>query len=133
MAENKGQHFPAGPRGRACADFGVDYKLWLKKNGAVFGGGLFILLRHVGICGSISQAAREMGMSYRAAWGKVKDAENSWKMTLVNTRVGGELGGGASLTPGAEELLQKYSSLKQELDQTVQNIFEKIFESHSGS
>lgn len=119
--------------GTACTDFDVDYKLWLKKNGAIFGSGLFKLLKHVGACGSISQAAREMGMSYRAAWGKIKDAESRWKMTLVYTRVGGELGGGARLTPGAEELLEKYGSLKQELDLAVQNTIETIFGGRAGS
>lgn len=109
------------------AGFGVNYKLWLEKNGMVFGEGLFNILMYVASSKSMAQAAREMGMSYRSVWGKIKTAENCWGMQLVSTQVGGEMGGGASLTPVAQELLRKYSSLRQEMEQKVQEIYKRIF------
>ena len=109
------------------AGFCVDYKLWLEKNGMVFGEGLFNILMYVASSKSMAQAAREMGMSYRSVWGKIKTAENCWGIQLVCTQVGGEMGGGASLTPAAQELLRKYVVLKQEMDQKVQEMNSKIF------
>lgn len=109
------------------AGFGVNYKMWLEKNGMAFGEGLFNILMYVTSSKSMAQAAREMGMSYRSVWGKIKTAENCWGIQLVTTQVGGEMGGGASLTPEAQELLRKYSSLRQEMEQKVQEINKRIF------
>lgn len=101
-------------------------KLWLEKNGAIFGDGLYNLLSSISNLGSISQAARDMGMSYRAAWGKIRATEKKWEMPLVVARVGGETGGWAKLTPEAEELLEIYCSLQQEVDKFVQNLSGKF-------
>jgi molybdate transport system regulatory protein len=108
--------------------FHVEHKVWLEKEGAVFGDGLFKLLSNVARLGSISWAAREMGMSYRAAWGKIKSAEEHWGVALVVTQVGGEMGGGAKLTPEAEELLKRFQKLRQEVDLFVRNSFNEIFQ-----
>lgn len=108
--------------------FHVEYKLWLERNGAIFGDGLFKLLSNVSLTGSISQAAREMGMSYRAAWGKIRLAEKHLCLPLVVTRVGGEAGGGTTLTPEADELLKRFRRLRQEVQQFVGNIYKEIFE-----
>ncbi|MCL6635988.1 MAG: LysR family transcriptional regulator [Peptococcaceae bacterium] len=107
--------------------FSLDYKMWLEKDGAVFGDGLYKLLLNVGASGSISQAAREMGMSYRAAWGKIKQTERRWGVPLVVTRVGGELGGGAKLTPEAGDLLERYGRLRREFDDFARNSFREVF------
>ncbi|MDA8335898.1 MAG: LysR family transcriptional regulator [Peptococcaceae bacterium] len=106
----------------------VGYKLWLAKNGDVcFGEGIFTILSHVAALGSISRAAWEMNMSYRAAWGKIKTAELRWGLPLVITQVGGELGGGARLTPEAEELLTRYRRLQEAVDTFVQKSFREVF------
>lgn len=98
------------------------HKLWLEKNGAIFGDGLYNLLSSIAGLGSISQAARGMGMSYRAAWGKIRATEKKWGIQLVVARVGGEAGGWARLTPEAEELLKTYRRMQQEVDRFVQKI-----------
>lgn len=102
------------------------HKLWLEKNGAIFGDGLYNLLSSISVLGSISQAAREMGMSYRAAWGKIREAEKKWGIPLVVARVGGETGGWAKLTPEAEDLLKIYCRMQQEVDKLMQNLSEKL-------
>jgi molybdate transport system regulatory protein len=103
------------------------HKLWLEKDGAIFGDGLYNLLSSISNLGSISQAARGMGMSYRAAWGKIRATEKKWGIPLVVARVGGEAGGWAKLTPEAEELLKIYCRLQQEVDKLVQNLSGKFF------
>lgn len=113
--------------GDATAGFGVNYKLWLEKNGIAFGEGFFKILLYVSMSKSMAQAAREMGMSYRSVWGKIKTAENAWGVQLVFTQVGGEMGGGASLTPEAQELLRTYNKIKEEMEQKVSDLNKKVF------
>ena len=106
---------------------GVNHKLWLEGNGATFGDGLFNILINIDATGSISQAARQMNMSYRAAWGKIKFAEERWGVPLLITHVGGEMGGGASLTPDARELLDRFRKLRQVVNSFINYTFEDIF------
>jgi molybdate transport system regulatory protein len=113
--------------GDVTAGFGINYKLWLEKNGMAFGEGFFKILLYVSMSRSMAQAAREMGMSYRSVWGKIKTAENAWGVQLVNTQVGGEMGGGASLTPEARELLRTYNKIKEEMEQMVADLDKKVF------
>lgn len=63
------------------------------------------ILRLVGQSGSISQAAREAGVSYKAAWQAVDTLTNLAGVALLVRAVGGVGGGGASLTPAGEQLL----------------------------
>lgn len=107
---------------------GVNYKLWLEVNGATFGDGLFHILINIDTTGSISQAARQMNMSYRAAWGKIKFAEERWGVPLLITQVGGEMGGGARLTPVARELLNRFRRLREVVDSFINYSFKDIFQ-----
>ncbi|MGI6386754.1 MAG: winged helix-turn-helix domain-containing protein [Desulfomonilia bacterium] len=53
------------------------YKIWIEKDGnTVFGMGIYKLLDLVAETGSLHKAAQELGMSYRAAWGKVREYED---------------------------------------------------------
>ncbi|RYF38406.1 MAG: LysR family transcriptional regulator [Comamonadaceae bacterium] len=63
------------------------------------------ILRLVGASGSISQAAREAGVSYKAAWQAIDTLTNLAGVPLVERAVGGSGGGGATLTPAGEKLL----------------------------
>ena len=63
------------------------------------------ILRLVGQSGSISQAAREAGVSYKAAWQAVDTLSNLAGVALLVRAVGGAGGGGAHLTPAGEQLL----------------------------
>jgi len=119
-------------KGGLPGPFHVEYKIWLKKDGAIFGDGIYMLLSHIDARGSISWAAREMGMSYRAAWGKIKGLEKTWGVPLVITQVGGEAGGGARLTPEAGELMRKFRRLRQDVDVFIHSAFQGIFGVRSG-
>ena len=117
----------SGLKGGGDGRLHVEHKLWLTKNGGIFGEGVFELLSRVAALGSISQAAREMDMSYRAAWGKIKLAEKRWGIPLVTTQVGGEMGGGARLTPAALELLARYRRLREAVDTFLRDAFQELF------
>lgn len=69
------------------------------------------ILRGIGRTGSISQAARDAGVSYKAAWQAVATLTNLAGVPLVERAVGGTGGGGASLTPHGTQLLELADAL----------------------
>jgi len=62
--------------------------------------------------GSISAAARAMGMSYRRAWLLVDEMNQCFREPLVETLLGGTGGGGARLTDTGRQVLSDYSNLR---------------------
>ncbi|MEW5944412.1 MAG: LysR family transcriptional regulator [Pseudomonadota bacterium] len=62
--------------------------------------------------GSISGAAREMGMSYRRAWLLVDTMNRCFRNPLVDTATGGQGGGGARITEFGREVLRRYRELE---------------------
>ena len=69
------------------------------------------ILRGIGRSGSISQAAREAGVSYKAAWQAVATLTNLAGVPLVERAVGGAGGGGATLTAHGRQLLELADAL----------------------
>ena len=63
------------------------------------------ILRLVGESGSISQAARDAGVSYKAAWQAIDTLTNLAGVVLLERAVGGSGGGGATITPAGTQLL----------------------------
>ncbi|MET1113546.1 MAG: TOBE domain-containing protein [Comamonas sp.] len=63
------------------------------------------VLRQIGAGGSISEAARSVGVSYKAAWQALDTLTNLAGVPLVERVVGGAGGGGAVLTPAGQSLL----------------------------
>jgi molybdate transport system regulatory protein len=102
-------------------------KVWVEKHGVVFGAGLLGLLDGVALHGSLARAAAEMGMSYRAAWGRLRRFESVWGIPLVRTRRGGSGGGGTSLTPEAERLMAQYRRWQEEVEEAIQELFRRTF------
>jgi molybdate transport system regulatory protein len=80
------------------------------------------VLRRVGESGSISQAAREAGISYKAAWQAIDTLTSLSGVTLVERTVGGSGGGGARITPQGQALLQ----LAQQLAQARQQVLDRF-------
>ncbi len=76
------------------------------------GPGKIRLLEAIRDTGSISQAGRLLGMSYRRAWLLVDDLNRCFREPVVTTRPGGTRGGGALVTPFGQELVAKYRSIE---------------------
>ncbi|CAN5739418.1 TOBE domain-containing protein [soil metagenome] len=70
------------------------------------------ILRGIGRSGSISQAARDASVSYKAAWQAIDTLTNLAGVPLVERAVGGAGGGGASLTPQGMQLLELSEALE---------------------
>ena len=93
------------------------FKFWLETNkGYAFGEGPFEILSKVKELGTLSGAAEGLHMSYRQAWGMIKEIEEEVGESLLRTRKGGASGGGgAELTEAGLKLLSQYSKTKKEL------------------
>jgi molybdate transport system regulatory protein len=70
------------------------------------------LLDAIAQSGSISAAAKAMGMSYRRAWLLVEAMNASFREPLVHSTRGGPGGGGARLTPLGHEALARYRDME---------------------
>lgn len=73
------------------------------------------LLEAIAVYGSISAAARAMGMSYRRAWLLVDVMNRCWNGPLVEAVAGGSQERGARLTPFGTEVLKRYRNLQTTL------------------
>ena len=90
----------------------LDLKIRLHNGSDIaIGPGKAELLAAIAQHGSISAAARAMGMSYRRAWLLVETMNRSFKQPLVSTLAGGKQGGGTQLTATGELILQRYRVL----------------------
>lgn len=83
--------------------------LWLESEagGMVFGLGRIHLLQQVRKLGSLNKAAKALGMSYRAAWGRIKSTEDALGEPLLSQASGRK---GYQLTPLAEGLLRDFAA-----------------------
>jgi molybdate transport system regulatory protein len=87
-------------------------KAWITAGDETFlAYGRIVLLEKIRESGSISAAARAIGMSYRRAWWHVETMNRLAKSPLVETAVGGKGGGGTSLTAEGEAAVRLYRKL----------------------
>lgn len=100
------------------------FKFWLEtEDGYVFGPGSFELLHGVQEKGALKAVAMELNMSYRQAWGIIKEIEEKLGKPIIVSHRGGKVGGGgAELTQTGKELLETYLKLKSNLNQMFSNI-----------
>ena len=82
------------------------------------------LLAQIAALGSITQAAKAAGMSYKTAWDAVDELNNLAERPLVERSVGGKGGGGARLTPAGERLLALYQRLEELRERMLESIEE---------
>lgn len=98
-----------------------NYKLWFETEGGyVFGQGSFELLKGIQKKGTLTASARDLNMSYRHAWGIIKQMEKNLGHTVLITYKGGKKGGGgAKLTPIGKKLLEIYLKFTNDIDQII--------------
>ena len=88
--------------------------LWLESGGGMlFGLGRVQLLALVESLGSLNKAAKALGMSYRAAWGRIKRTEEALGEALLAKASGRK---GYELTPLAVTLLKDFALWHQEVE-----------------
>ena len=92
------------------------FKLWFEiGDDYVFGEGTFGLLEEIRKKKSISAAARATNMSYRHAWGLIREVEKHLEEPVIKARKGGKCGGGSEVTSAGLSLLMSYRKLKKRM------------------
>ena len=107
-----------------------NYRIWLyteNNNSKVFGKGPYDLLKAVNKYGSLTQAAKNLGISYTKAFTIIKEIEKSLGFKLLNKQVGGTGGGKSEITKEAMLLIEHYESFIEEANKELHNIYEKNF------
>ena len=82
-------------------------------DGHSVGPGKVQLLEAVRALGSISAAARSMGMAYRHAWELIDDMNQCFRSPVVTGTSGGRAGGGATLTPFGEDVVRRFRAMEK--------------------
>ena len=80
------------------------------------------LLEAIDRYGSISQAAKAVPLSYKAAWDAVDAMNNLAEAPLVERSVGGKHGGGTSLTDYGRRVIAMYRAVEQEYQQAIDRL-----------
>jgi len=91
----------------------------LGKRAPAMGPGKAELIERIAQTGSISAAARAMGMSYRRAWQLVEALNRDYHSRVVDTATGGRRGGGARVTPFGRRILALFRSMEQKASAAI--------------
>ncbi len=83
------------------------------------GPGKVALLEAIAATGSITSAAKRLGMSYRRAWLLVDETNRCLRSPAVDTAAGGRKGGGTALTATGVELVRRYRALERRTEAAV--------------
>lgn len=96
------------------------FRCWISINEEkFFGPGPMQLLQLIEQEGSLSKAAKAMGMSYKKAWDLVNQLnEKSSKPMVISTK-GGAKGGGAEITAHGREVMAGYSALTRKIQSVI--------------
>lgn len=119
----------AGHKGDKYYDIFLKYRIWLENiNGLdIVGSGRFELLEAIQSEGSVSAAARTLGVSYRSAWGNLKKVEQLLGFNLTKRIRGGPGGGITVLSDEGIMLITAYRTLLSEMDTAIHGIARKFF------
>jgi len=98
------------------------FKIWMETDdGYVFGPGVYSLLKKIMGVGTLKEAAIELGMSYRYAWGLIKKAEEKLGEPLLSAHKGGRSGGGgAELTERGKQFLVEFQKLREQIKRVTE-------------
>ncbi len=103
-------------------------KLWVEKDGAIVLSGFRVrILQRVGETGSLAEAARRMSLSYRRAWGKIREIETNLGVRLVESKVGGPGVGGTRLTRIGKRMVALYPQFEAAAQSDVRRLFVEFF------
>ncbi len=109
MTAKKNKPFRCKPRFRIMADDAI-----------ALGPGKIDLLEAIQQKGSISQAAKEIQLSYKRAWDMVDTMNHCFKEALVISSTGGKGGGGARLTPLGNKMILLYRAMEATAEKSIQ-------------
>jgi molybdate transport system regulatory protein len=100
----------AGRKGSKYYDIFLKHKVWLENihGQDIVGGGKFDLLLCIDELNSLTAAAEKLGVSYRKAWGNLREIEQRLGFAIVNKHRGGKEGGNTQLNTEGKKLIEAY-------------------------
>ena len=107
----------------------VDTRLSIRLDlatGDRIGPGKIALLEAIRSQGSISAAARHLGMSYRRAWLLVEELNEALRHPVVSAVSGGQHGGGAVVTPLGVQVIELYRTIEDHARASADQEFRAI-------
>lgn len=118
---------PVAPQFPDPASLTVHVFPWMETpTGRFLGKGRVELLENIIEHGSISKAAKEMGMTYKKAWDLINSMNSQSARPLVLTQTGGGGGGGAAVTDEGRLAISLYKGMKQRLEAFLQEENERL-------
>jgi molybdate transport system regulatory protein len=99
----------------------------LKKTDMEFlGSDRIALLEKIDECGSITKAAKAVGISYKKAWDTIDSINNLSEKSLFVRMTGGKSGGGTSLTEEGREVIRTYRIIQEQHEKFLTNLEDKM-------
>jgi molybdate transport repressor ModE-like protein len=119
----------AGPKGSRYYDIFLRHNVWLETRGEdiVISAEGLDLLREVSRSESIVKSAKNMKISYRKAWGLLREVEDLIGFKLIEKHRGGASGGKTILTREGKALVIAYEDLNNEIDIALKDIAKRFF------
>ena len=111
------------------ATFFVRSKIWIEdsRGKVIFGLGRYRILDAISRLGSMHAAAKELHMSYRAVWMRVRSSEKRIGKKLITRD-----GKGSRLTPFAENMMKQYRRLLTVIRNETDEVYESLITDHLG-
>jgi molybdate transport system regulatory protein len=108
---------PSGPKRRARKSAAPGFSIYnrlmvFSENHCALGPGRVMIMEQIQRSGNLSQAARDLGISYMKAWMLARSLNQSFAKPVIEMARGGQRGGGAVLTPTGEEILALYRRMQ---------------------
>jgi molybdate transport system regulatory protein len=113
-------------------NIGLSGNLWLNLAEHKFlGSGRIDLLEKIHEHGSITKAAKAVGVSYKTAWDTVNLINNLAEKPLVDRLTGGKGGGGTSLTAEGKRVLAQFTTIQEEHRKFLKNLEDRLGDTES--
>ncbi|MDU8885074.1 LysR family transcriptional regulator [Yeosuana sp. MJ-SS3] len=95
-------------------NYKIKSKIWIETEGDILlGKGRVNLLNAIENTGSLSKAAKQLGMSYKKAWSLTQAMNERAKKPVIIMSVGGKGGGGAKLTSYGKSLINTFVTINE--------------------
>lgn len=93
-------------------DYKIKSRIWIEANGEILlGEGRVSLLKAIDETGSLSKAAKSIGMSYKKAWSLIDAVNKRAEKPVTTSSIGGKGGGGAQLTVYGKTLIETFETI----------------------
>ncbi len=95
-------------------EYKIKSRIWIEADGNVLlGEGRVRLLKAIELTGSLSKAAKTLGMSYKKAWSLIDAVNKRAEHPVTTSNIGGKGGGGATLTPYGKSLVNTFETINK--------------------